>query len=181
MEMDDGLDLIDKAEADTMKQEQKKLKSRAEGANSYREAFKQKARQVRATRQAAEATQPPNKRRRGAPKAGAQPALGNMRRPRIPDGEITQPEAKALLPPDCSIWRQCTVGGWCVDLEGHGRQSALWSKFGGEHASMLHILRNVWRLRLQDWGMDESECPVQHLFPQASSAPNSSAARSSRG
>lgn len=77
-----------------MKKEQSRLKVHACDAASYSAAFRERARTVREAREAREAVERPNKKRKSSARVP-----GGGHRPRLPDGDISQAEARELLPP----------------------------------------------------------------------------------
>lgn len=95
---------------------------------AFREAFTERARSVRASLAEGQA-----KRRR----TGARQVL--------PDGDITQAEAKTMLPPNTSIWRDRTRQGWCAHPSGHSRLSSLWASSGGEQQALRSVSRTPFR------------------------------------
>lgn len=114
---------------------------------AFREAFTERARSARASLAEGQA-----KRRR----TGARQVL--------PDGDITQAEAKTMLPPNTSIWRDRTRQGWCVHPSGHSRLSSLWASSGGEQQALCSVLRKCWALHVEGEGRGIEECPIEGLF-----------------
>lgn len=89
----------------------------------------------------------------------------------VPPGAITQPEAKAMVPPGASIWRDLCRGGWCGHMQGFRRCSRPWSTEGHREACMF-VLRTLWNQFLLSQGLDASSCPIRGLFSE--SGPSSS-------
>ena len=82
----------------------------------------------------------------------------------IPEGALTLPEMKTMLPPNCRAWRYLTApGGWGAQLEGYGAVTRSWS-IGGHRAAAEYVLRVVWTLFLFDNGMANKDCPVKGLL-----------------
>ena len=81
----------------------------------------------------------------------------------VPNGDLTQPELKKLIPPGASIW----VGRASRTVNGHykpfKRDSASSHLYGNRWAAIL-VLRQLWRKHLLVEGRVESECPIRGLF-----------------
>jgi hypothetical protein len=162
MQLDDGLDVIDKGESEAMKKEKQKMKSKLPEDTEFRAKVASKAREVRT-----KAAGPASKKRKT--EKGKKAEQVAVVRQRVPEGDISQIEAKLMLPADCSIWRDRMNGGWCCHLSGHSRISARWNRDGGERGSLLMLLRKVWEEHLAENGLDQSECPIEGLFSSSSS------------
>ena len=150
--LDDGLDLLDKKEVDALKRMKKDMSEAEARNNEFKDSYRKKAKDVLPA---------PSRPRKKAQSAGL----------RIPDGDISQPEAKLLMPPGCSVWRDRIRGGWCAHPDGMGRCSYLWSQHGGELQALIAMLRHVWRVYLEGNGWAVAQCPVLGLFPGAGGLP----------
>ena len=80
----------------------------------------------------------------------------------VPDGAITQAEAKQMLPPFASIWNNWKDGAWCAHQQGHGRTSGTWLEYGHRGAA-LHVIRDCWQKYLDDEARPLTDCPVAGL------------------
>ena len=88
-----------------------------------------------------------------------------LRLPPDAEDDLPQSEAKAYLPPRCSVWRDNMKGGWHFHLAGHRRKSVAWARFGGNsRAAMLEAMRTAWRLFLEDNCLTTAQCPIQGIF-----------------
>ena len=81
----------------------------------------------------------------------------------VPDGAITQQEAKMMLPPGGSIWNNWKDGAWCGHQAGHIRSSGSWMEFGHRGAA-IHVIGDCWEKYLDDISKPLSACPVAGLF-----------------
>ena len=88
--------------------------------------------------------------------------------PPLPEGMLSQPEAKALMPPGSSIWRALTSGGWCCHVLGYSRASFPWHLWGGRD-SVFECIRAAWRMHLQREALSLHGCPIQGVFRRTSS------------
>ena len=125
---------------------QKALKDALPQQEAFRGSFRSKHEAVRES----------SKRRRVSGKVG-----GSVK---LPDGDISQPQAKQLLPPRTHIWRDRIRGGWHGHREGFARVPAPWSQHGGERGALLACLRGLWAQHLEAEGLEESTCPIAGLF-----------------
>lgn len=97
--------------------------------------------------------------------------------PPVPAGMLTQPQARALLPPDSSIWRCLNRGEWAVHPQGFSRRSFAWHVYG-ENLAAIEAVRYCWRCYLDREGMPIDECLVKNLFSDAAHVAASAAAQS---
>ena len=86
--------------------------------------------------------------------------------PQVPEGMMSQPEARALLPPSCSIWRGLSNGTWNVRYPPFRRKSYLWSVYGENQAALMCV-KFCWERYCEQAGLPQSACPVRGLFPEA--------------
>ena len=54
-------------------------------------------------------------------------------------------------------------------LQGHRRCSESWTR-GGEHVALKALLKRAWKAYLVQFGMEESECPIEGLFGEPEAA-----------
>lgn len=77
--------------------------------------------------------------------------------------ELSQAEARSLLPDNASIWRDRLRGRWCVHVVGYRRFSRPFAD-GGEVGSYWRVLADAWRLSLRDRGLADDACWVPNLL-----------------
>ena len=88
--------------------------------------------------------------------------------PPVGKKDLSQPEAKLLFPPKCSVWRSNTRGMWCCHLRNHHRFSEAWSRHGGDsHSAVVEVARKAWLLFLRDEQLAVKDCPIVGLFVDA--------------
>ena len=61
----------------------------------------------------------------------------------VPNGVPTQPHAKALIPPESSIWRSHSDSGWCGHLEPFSRSHYSGIMYG-ERGACLWQIKDLW-------------------------------------
>ena len=147
------------------KDEQKEVQRQADEASrhqSSRSSFKQeylaKKAQVAKSRQA-------TGHKPGSKKKGnvGDPGLQQYRGMKVPEAAISQHDAAALMPPDCSIWRNWKDHAWRAVCRPHKSFSASWAEYG-QRDGALHCIRLAWTMHLDDRGLSTSDCPIQGLF-----------------
>lgn len=98
--------------------------------------------------------------------------------------EVEQSEAKLLVPPGGSIWRDRMDGAWCSHFGEYRRYSASFKKHGQAQALRLNLV-DLWSKWCLKHGVPRERCPLQGIFasdgtaehtPRASGASSSSAA-----
>ena len=83
----------------------------------------------------------------------------------FPEGALTQPVVKAMLPPGASCKKTTAGKQWSILL--HSRTfSKTWGIEGGEREAALFVLRAVWAKWLDINQLPEHHCPVTGLFSQ---------------
>lgn len=82
--------------------------------------------------------------------------------PAIPEGAITQSQAKAMIPPGSFIW-QGRMGTWQSHSPPHRRFSRSWAG-GGHREAALAAIRDAWSKYLQDNHLRADQCPVPGFF-----------------
>ncbi len=184
-------ELFDKQEREELKKVKQKVVSEKAVKTEYEKAHREKRTVVKAAQKERDAAAAGGCRGRGkaAAKAKAKAAAAAVVRMVLPaTGELTQADVKAFLPPGSHVWRD-SKGAWHQHTPPHPRTSARWLMYG-ERGAALQILRDCWRLHLQDSGQLVAECPVVGLFqgadvlgvgsgPAASSASSAGAAAAS--
>ena len=82
---------------------------------------------------------------------------------KVPEADISQSDAAALMPPGSSIWRNWKDYAWRAACRPHRSFSASWAEYG-QREGALHCIRLCWTVHLDDRGLSASECPIQGLF-----------------
>ena len=77
---------------------------------------------------------------------------------------MTQEQAKQLIPLGSSIWRNTVVPGWCGHVPGFSRCSASFHIHKGQQAALTHILKQMWTDHLDLRGLPKSFCTVEGLL-----------------
>lgn len=85
----------------------------------------------------------------------------------IPDGEVSQIAARALIPPRCHIWRSNADGGWCGHYAPYRRTSFSGVVYGHKGAFMAQ-LRALWTKHCEVTGMAKSDVPILGLREEQS-------------
>lgn len=104
----------------------------------------------------------------------------------VPEGGISQAEAKRLIPPTSYIWGGASSGSWQGHLRPHARVSYSWMAYGRREGCLM-TARALWRQWCDDMDTPLSSCPTRGLFPEdalrgsASSSSSGVAAASSGG
>ena len=75
-----------------------------------------------------------------------------------------QPQAKALIPPGSSIWRNLYSNGWMGHYKPNRRVSATFRKHGGSQDALKVVLRKLWQQHCEKTGDPVSVCPIIGLF-----------------
>jgi hypothetical protein len=88
----------------------------------------------------------------------------------VPQGAITQQEAKNLLPPGAVIW-QGETGRWQSHLKPHKSFSKSWRMGGdaGHRDACLAAVRDTWEKFLADNGLRMDQCPVKGMWDTSGS------------
>ena len=104
------------------------------------------------------------KERKHPPKKG--PRSSGSGRPwhPVPDGAITQPEARILLPPGASVWKANIEGCWMGHFPPFKRVSKSWRLHGHREAA-LEVVKDCWRTYAEaNLVSVEAVCNVLGLF-----------------
>ena len=151
LDMDDCADVLEKTDVDEIKKQQQST-LRHEASNEDFE------KQYLATTRVVHPQPEAKPKAKAKARAGAGPAA------LIFSFETTQPQAKLLLPPDSSIWRARTRGGWCGHLPPNGRVSSMFSDFPTQGHALQNMLQTLWRQHCRKFGRSIDTCPVANLF-----------------
>ena len=81
----------------------------------------------------------------------------------LPEGVPEQKHAKALIPPDSTVWRSTKDNGWCGHVLPYSRSHYSGVLYGTKE-SFVYNLRDMWTKYLTKHGLPESECKVLGLF-----------------
>eukprot|EP00972_Heterocapsa_arctica_P076587 11298318-Heterocapsa_arctica.AAC.1 len=155
--MDAGLELFDKSEEKKIRTEQARVAEDAEEHEAFRCRYRARRQEVRVAAEAAPRPKGKGKARRGN-------EAGQNRFPaKVPEGALTQPEVKSLLPPGAYVWRALQRGGWAVQLKPYKSYSQSWRMWGHRGAAM-RVLQHVWKLHMDDHGLDS--CPIAGLMEE---------------
>ena len=102
---------------------------------------------------------------KGKGKKGKGKAAGDPPPPprRLPEGDLTQPMLKPLLPPGASLWHGNVAGTWNSHYPPFPRVSAAWALYGHRGAA-VKVLRDVWSKHLMMHAQTVADCPIQGLF-----------------
>lgn len=146
LEVEEATELLDKYDADKLKEAQKSAAADINAKNDYKAAYYRKATQVNSVAKK-------KKARRGK---AAEPLT-------VPH-HIDQTSAKKYMPASCSVWRDLSRGGWCAHPEGFPRLSESFSRNGGSHGAFVALLKRVWTLHLEQHGKSAEDCPIAGLF-----------------
>lgn len=170
LEFEETEALLDKSDHQLYKQEKKKVQERQEELGGFIVSYTKKRVQVReAKAKALAAASGKGRGRQGKAKAkslGGHP-WGERRYVGLIVGEtITQSEAKAMLPPEASIWesRRRAVGGWHGHYPVCPRISCAGTTAGSHRDAALTVIRQLWRQYLAHHGLPESACPIAGLL-----------------
>ena len=168
LEMHEALDIMDHAEKKEMQKEKSKGEESKQDLQEFQHSYKAKSKLVR------EVTKGKLANNCKLVKDGTKGKKGSSRYPKLPvaDTEVSQAEARVLLPPGCSIWRALVHHAWCCHFHPYSRKSFAFQVYG-DTGSMLECLRFCWRCHLLREGLEEEHCPIQGLF-KAQGAPSSS-------
>lgn len=151
LQVDEAVAVMDRNDIDRVKQAQKAASTKEENKAAFRRAFMAKAQDIESVRVA---------------KARKRQAPGRAQN-RIPiPHHITQAQAKRLLPPHTSLWRDVQRSGWCGHNPPNSRVSEAFDKHGGSSDEALKaLLRRLWRQHAESKGKEPEElCIVQGLF-----------------
>lgn len=149
--LDEAMETLDESDQRLVIQEQKDIKTRQEHNEMFKSEYKAKAKHIlRATANA----KPPARK-----KSKKMPSSFKMTYDEAFD--ISQPEAKAWLPPNSSIWRAVTgKSGWHGHHPPNPRVGCLFDDGIETRRGALHsVLVQLWDQYLTRMGMDWSQCP----------------------
>ena len=161
LEMDGAIETLDKGDAAELKKATSKNKETETASQEFREAYKAMVGEVQRKKHDAKggATggRGHGKGGRGRGRAAAAPKA------KLPAGEISQADVKALLPPASSVWQAWQYQSWQFHVKPHRRFSVPWRVSNCRDAA-IDGLRRAWQLHLETEGLDESHCFVEGLF-----------------
>ena len=155
MDLDESSCFLDKDEKKDVEDAQRDSCAAAASLQAFRSEFRRHRAETRAAAPAPKAAGKRAKPGAAAPRFGKYPAL--------PATMLTQPEAKALLPPRGAIWRGLSNGSWNVHVPPFKRRSFAWSIYGPQEAALM-CLRFAWEVYLESEGLTTEACPVEGLF-----------------
>ena len=80
--------------------------------------------------------------------------------------DYTQPEAKPLMPPGCSLWKSPAMGSWGCYFPPHKKHTVPFTRHGGSsNKALKELVRYSWELYLKDeGGLPHSDCPITGIF-----------------
>lgn len=172
LEIDDAWNLMDKEDEKELKREQGDLKNCQQHFDEYLGCY---TRRVKALREKAMAIAEMVGKRK---KPAAAKQTGGTRT-KVPDTTVSQPEAAAMMPPGCSIWRVTATSGWAVQVPPFKRYSASALKCGGEYEAMIHVMRIAWTTYQTIEPL--AECQVDGLLGEPAQPLEARASSSSSG
>ena len=78
--------------------------------------------------------------------------------------EITQEDAKKLIPPATYVYKYQRWSKWVLVHKGaeRNRSFAEWTPNGG----LIDLLKFAWKRELEFHGLEALDCPLKGLFPQ---------------
>lgn len=165
LELDEGLSALDKDEEKDARRQQNTEKVEQRLREDFTERFRKTCVRVRPKAKAkasgsarGSGSQASGRRRRASP-------VGEERGyAAVPPGAITQQQAKALLPPGASVWKDNHTGNWQSHFPGYRRSSRSWNRYG-HRESALEVVRDAWRHYAIHNGWQVADCsPPQGLF-----------------
>ena len=149
-EVDEAMTLLEKDDQDRMQQEMKSAANAEEERKSFVEIWRAKSTEI-------------IEKSGGGPKKKAK-KKGDKSEELKWTAEIPFEQAKALKPPDASLWRGFNRGEYWGHCKPYSRVVASWTKHGSERNALQHVLRSLWKQSLEKHGLDTGKCPVQGLF-----------------
>lgn len=154
LQLDEALEVVDHLDCRKVHDAQKEVKSGRERKEAFKADYTARAAKLRPP------AHPAKKRKKDA--SASSSSCSRLRWPEA--HHITQPEARALIPPASSIWRSLTRGECCGHMQGHTRVSCAFHRYGGSHDSLRACLQKLWTQYAGKMGMPVSECPIEGLF-----------------
>jgi len=162
LEMEEMHFVLDRDDVQKMRKEQAQAK---ELETQWKELHK-RYKEVKAEHLERKLPQKTKPARARAKKRMLQSLVGYDERP-IPEGTLTQSQAKELLPPDpgVHIWRGIHTGSrnWSGHHPPWPRAYHAWNRYT-QNGAMLLTIGCLWRSWLGDNGFGEEDCPIPHLF-----------------
>ena len=166
LELDEVLEVLDKDEEVEARTQQDKARGRAIAKTEFSTKLMERKQIVKPAVWAAEqeAAKKLAKERKNPPKKG--PRSSGSGRPwhPVPDGAITQSEARILLPPGASVWKANIEGCWMGHFPPFKRVSKSWRLHGHREAA-LEVVKDCWRKYAEaNLVSVEAVCNVLGLF-----------------
>ena len=127
-----GNTAFDPSDHADIKKDLDKAKEKKNAAKVFKQSFKEKAKEVRVKLELAK----PNAKKRSR-------KSHEVKSIQVPNGVPTQPQAKALIPPESSIWRSHSDSGWCGHLEPFSRSHYSGIMYG-ERGACLWQIKDLW-------------------------------------
>ena len=149
-EVDEAMSLLEKDDQDRLDQEMKSAANAEVDRKSFLETFRGKCKEI-------------IDKNGGGPKKKAKKNGVAVPQQKW-TAEVPFEEAKALKPPDASLWRGFNRGEYWGHCKPYSRVVASWAKHGSECNALQHVLRSLWRQSLEKQGLDTGSCPVLGLF-----------------
>lgn len=84
----------------------------------------------------------------------------------VPAGEISQTDAKLLVPAGGFTWRGVTVGCWAGHFPPNPRTSYAWRRYGERQCCDM-VLRDLWARWCEAHGVQRQEVPLANLWDDA--------------
>ena len=82
-----------------------------------------------------------------------------------PKNDLSQADAKIMLPPSSYIWRANCKGAWLVRCLPHKSHAEPWHKHDDcSYTALLAAVRFAWGQWLSDRGLPNDHCPIAGVF-----------------
>lgn len=141
MEVDEAIALFDNMDLQEVHAEQKKAATRLEHKDDFAKAYKERAFIIR---------------------QACKEKVMLMEKKKY-DTQISQAEAKTMIPPDTSIWRGLTRQEWCGHCPPRKRIQASWAEHT-ESGAMHDVIKRLWIQWLELRGLGSEFCPYEGLL-----------------
>ena len=83
----------------------------------------------------------------------------------LPKNDLSQTEAKCMLPPGTYVWRANGKGAWLVRCLPNKSHSEPWHRHDDcSYSALIAAVRFVWRQWLSDRALPEEHCPIRGIF-----------------
>ena len=160
LEIDVAHEVLDRADASDLIQEQKEMQRVAQDDAAFRKSFRHKQEQL-------------NKGKGRGAKTGK--GEGKLAARYAAPSTIPQAQAREFAPEGTHIWRGVVRSEWCGHCPPHRRAAASWLVFGEQQALRV-VLQRLWDQWLGLRGLDRSACPYDGLWDEAVAAQPAAAA-----